>query len=39
MDLLHVVIFYQYLTDCLLELIMHLFFPDPEAPIINILYG
>ena len=37
MDLLHVNIFYQYLVDFLLDLIMH-FFPNPEPPIMNILY-
>ena len=31
--------FYQYQADCLLNSIMHLFFPDPEAPTISILYG
>ena len=36
MDLLDINIFYQYLVDCLLNLFV---FPDPEPPIINILYG
>ena len=31
--------FYQYLTDYLLNLIKGFVFPDPELPIINILYG
>ena len=38
MDLLHIDIFYQCLADCLLNSIMHLFLPDPEPPIISILY-
>ena len=37
-NLLHIDTFYQYLVDGLLDLIMYLFFPDPEPAIINILY-
>ena len=38
MDLLHIDIFDQYLVDSLLSLIMHFFFPDPQSPVINVLY-
>ena len=40
MDLLHTNMFYQCLVDFLLNLIIDLFFPDPEAHIINnIIFG
>ena len=38
MDLLIYMQLCMYLVDCLLNLIMHVF-PDPEPPIINILYS
>ena len=38
MNLLHISIFYQYLVDYLSTLIMYLFFPGLEPPIISILY-
>ena len=38
MDLLHIDIFYQYVADCFIKLNNAFVLPDPEPPIISILY-